>query len=136
MTNAASGLSTTASSRVSTLTPRQRMSSFVHFVTQLMSTVQSRASRARNSSHVHVTGDSTRPSIDRDQRSSGVRGVGPAERTGKSRVRYWPVGVRDRASPPAAPSSRRPTNPRVTNRSVKAGTPHVGKVPQPKRAGN
>ena len=38
-----SASSSTRSSSVSTLTPRQRMSSFVHFVTQLMSTVHSRA---------------------------------------------------------------------------------------------
>src|SRR5439155_13111302 len=42
----------------------------------------------------------------------------PAERTGKSRVRYWPGGVRDRRSPASSPVPRRPTKPRVTNRSV------------------
>ena len=79
------------------------MSSFVHFVTQLMSTVQSRAGRARNSSQVQLTGSRTRPSIENDQRSSGVRGVGPADRTGKSVVRYWPGGIREAMSSPSTP---------------------------------
>src|SRR5207253_6723511 len=99
ITKAADGWSSTASSSVSTLTPRQRMSRWVHFVTQLMSTTQSRAGRAVSSSHDHRTGAVTRPSIVSDHRSSGVRGVGPADRTGKSRVRYCPGGVLDRASP-------------------------------------
>ena len=41
--------------------------------------------------------------------SSGVCGVGPAERTGKSSVRYWPGGMR----PPSSSASRRPWKPRV-----------------------
>ena len=64
------------------------MSSFVHFVTQLMSTVHSRVGSARKASHVQRTGSRTRPSMENDQLSSGVRGVGPADSTGKSLVRY------------------------------------------------
>src|SRR6266511_3340582 len=48
------------------------------------------------------------------QRSSGVRGVGPAESTGKSRVRYWPGGTRFATSD----SRRLPTNPREMKRSA------------------
>src|SRR5437867_5705025 len=123
MANAALGSRSAPSSRVSTLTPFQSMSRWVHFVTQLMSTTHSRAWSARSCSHDHSTGCRTRPSMRSDQRSSGVRGVGPADRTGKSFVTYCPGGVRRRRSseeipPPSAPASRRPTNPRVTNRSV------------------
>src|SRR5262245_60453628 len=99
------------------LTPRQRMSSLVHLVTQLMSTTQSRAGNAMNVSHDHRAGSRTRPSIENDQRSSDVRGVGPADRTGKSVVRYWPGGIRSETLPGPA-GARRPTNPRVTNCSV------------------
>src|SRR5439155_9528384 len=116
MTKAAAGSRSTRSKSVSRLTPLQRMSSFAHLVTQLISTVQSRGPSAWNAAQSQLMGSRTRPSIENDQRSSGMRGVGPAERTGKSLVRYWPGGTR-----PAAPVSgvdRRPTKPRVTNRSV------------------
>src|SRR5439155_27002089 len=46
ITKAADGSSSTFSNEVSTLTPRQFMSTLVHFVTQLMSTVHSRAEMA------------------------------------------------------------------------------------------
>ena len=49
---------------------------------------------ARNSSHDHDTGLSTRPVMEKVHSSSGVYGVGPAERTGKSSTRYWPGGMR------------------------------------------
>src|SRR5438093_6462817 len=61
--NPAFGSSSTCSSRLSTLTPSQRVSSFVHFVTQLMSTVHERRGRAWNCVHVQVTGSRTRPSM-------------------------------------------------------------------------
>src|SRR5689334_11267680 len=99
MTYAADGSSEIDSNSASSETPRQRMSSLVHFVTQLMSTVQSRAGRAVNASQVQRTGSRTRPSIEKAQVARSTRGVGPAESTGKSVVRYWPGGVRDRASP-------------------------------------
>src|SRR5438477_12044733 len=42
------------------------------------------------------------------QSASDARGVGPADRTGKSRVSYWPGGRRLAA----APTGRRPLKPR------------------------
>ena len=42
------------------------------------------------------------------QSASGVRGVGPAERTGKSWVTYWPGGTR----PSVSGSCLRPKKPR------------------------
>jgi hypothetical protein len=53
-----------------------------------MSTVKVCAGSARNSSHDQETGSSTAPWMVRLHSSSGVCGVGPAERTGKSGVRY------------------------------------------------
>jgi hypothetical protein len=41
----------------------------------------------------------------------GTVGVGPAESTGKSRIRYWPGGMRLATSG----STRRPRNPREKN---------------------
>jgi hypothetical protein len=78
----------TPSSRVSTLTPVQDVPSFDHFVTQWMSTVTSSLGSARKSSHVHDTTSSTSPRIVNVQSSSDVRGVGPADSTGKSLVTY------------------------------------------------
>src|SRR5438445_13333539 len=54
----------------------------------------------RNSSQVQFFSLSTSPVIENVQSVSGVRGVGPAERTGKSLTRYWPGGRR-----PACPWS-------------------------------
>ena len=48
--------------------------------------------------------------MENDQRSSGVRGVGPAESTGKSVVRYWPGGIRDATSDCPAPCCAAPTD--------------------------
>src|ERR1700687_4681014 len=73
-----------------------------------MSTVKVWLGSLRNASQPHVTGDFTRPSIVNDHRSSGVCGVGPAERTGKSVTRYWPGGRRSSTSA----GRRRPRNPR------------------------
>src|ERR1700741_2630807 len=93
---------------VSIATPSQFVSNFDHLVTQWMSLVIFSRGSATNSSHVQR---SDWPSVLRTVRShtdSGVRGVGPAESTGKSRVSYWPGGRRA-----AAPSGwRRPRNPR------------------------
>jgi hypothetical protein len=98
----------TSCSSVSTETPRQLVSSFDHFVTQWMSTVGVSWGRARNSFHVHVRPASTAPSIVNVHSASGVCGVGPADSTGKSRVRYCPGGMRA-----ASPGSRlRPVKPR------------------------
>src|SRR5919112_3585470 len=82
----------TPSSRVSTDTPSQRVPSFDHLATQWMSRVTSSDGSALNSSHVHLFGSSTSPTTEKSHSSSGVRGVGPAERTGKPSTRYWPGG--------------------------------------------
>ena len=95
------------SSSVSTRTPCHTVSSFDHLVTQWMSRVTSSAGSARNSSHVQRRGSSTSPAIVKSHRSSGVCGVGPADKTGKSLVTYCPGGRR-----PAGAFSRRPRNPR------------------------
>src|ERR1700726_4710766 len=73
-----------------------------------MSTVNVSEGRATNSLHGQETGSPTAPSTVKLHSSSGVRGVGPAESTGKSSTTYWPGGTR------AGPTSRRgrPRNPR------------------------
>src|SRR5215469_2229417 len=48
----------------------------------------------RKSSQVHCFGAATSPVIENVQSASAVLGVGPADKTGKSRVRYWPGGRR------------------------------------------
>src|SRR3712207_3794662 len=45
-----------------------------------------------NSSQVHLLGSSISPTMEKSHSSSGVRGVGPAERTGKPSSKYWPGG--------------------------------------------
>src|SRR6266568_1423804 len=95
------------SSSVSTRTPCHAVSSFDHFVTQWMSAVISSVGSARNSSQVQRRGSSTSPATVKSHRSNGVCGVGPADRTGKSLVRYWPGGSR-----PGGASPRRPRKPR------------------------
>src|SRR3954453_4203054 len=57
-----------------------------------MSVVISSLGSARNSSNVQRLGSSTWPTIEKSHSSRGVRGVGPAERTGKPSTRYWPGG--------------------------------------------
>jgi hypothetical protein len=76
-------------------TPVHVVSSFDHLVTQWMSTVNVSCGSARNFSHDHRRVSSTAPSISSDHSSSGVRGVGPADSTGKSGVRYCPGGIRE-----------------------------------------
>src|SRR5258708_15317500 len=96
------------SSRVSTDTLLHFVSSFDHLVTQWMSTVISSCGSAWNCSHVQLRGWSISPSMVSIQRSSGMRGVGPAESTGKSLTTCWPGGTRA-----ALTSVRRlPLNPR------------------------
>src|SRR5919112_4226067 len=82
----------TSSSRVSTETPSQLVPSFDHLVTQWMSLVVSSEGSCLTSSHVQRLGSSTSPTIEKSHSSSGVCGVGPAERTGKPSTRYWPGG--------------------------------------------
>src|SRR5690349_21919078 len=73
-----------------------------------MSLVSFSVGRARNSSHVQLFG-SRPPVMENDQRASGVCGVGPADRTGKSLVTYCPGGTRS-----AGAASRLRWNPRET----------------------
>src|SRR5262249_28992765 len=87
-------LVSTPSSSVSTETPVQVVSSFDHLVTQWMSTVTVSVGRVRNSSQLHERSRSTAPLIVKLQAPSEWYGVGPAESTGKSSVRYWPGGTR------------------------------------------
>src|SRR3954471_1051242 len=97
----------TPSSRVSSDTPVHVVSSFDHFVTQWMSAVSVSDGSARNSSHGHDTGSPTAPLIVKLHSSSGVRGVGPAESTGKSLTTYCPGGTRAEST-----CGRRPRKPR------------------------
>src|SRR3954453_7277076 len=87
--------------------PVQVLSSLDHLVTQWMSTVTVSRGSARNSSHDHDTGCSTAPLIVRLHSGSGVCGVGPGDRPGKSRVTYCPGGTRAGST-----SARRPRKPR------------------------
>src|SRR5919206_4115688 len=102
----------TPSSNVSTDTPSHLVPSFDHLVTQWMSLVISSEGSLMNSSHVQRLGSSTSPTIEKSHSSSGVWGVGPAERTGKPSTRYWPGGSA------ASWLLRRPPNPRDTNPSL------------------
>src|SRR5215210_9249545 len=57
-----------------------------------MSLVISSEGSPLNSSHVHLLGSSTSPTTEKSHSSRGVRGVGPAESTGKPSSRYCPGG--------------------------------------------
>src|SRR5262249_40655852 len=95
--------------RVSSVTPFQRVSSLDHLVTQWMSTVTSVAGSAWKAAQVQRPSsrraESSRTS---DHVSGATRGVGPADRTGKSLVTYCPGGIR-----PGSPPRRLPRKPRV-----------------------
>src|ERR1051326_3775258 len=101
----------TPSINVSTDTPFQAVSSLVHLVTQWMSTVMLSAGRALNCSHVQVFGWSISPLMVNVHFARSTRGVGPADRTGKSFTVRWPGGTRELLSP----APRRPLNPRDMN---------------------
>src|ERR1700722_3340447 len=75
-----------------------------------MSTVTSSLGRSRNSAQLHVRCRPGRP-MEKLHPSRGVCGVGPADRTGKSLVTYWPGGTRPAFS---AESWRLRWNPRET----------------------
>jgi hypothetical protein len=62
-----------------------------------MSTVTVSLGSAWNSVQVQLAGDWP-PSIENVQLVSAVCGVGPADRTGKSLVTYWPGGTRPAGS--------------------------------------
>src|SRR2546422_2815448 len=103
-----------AASSESIDTPSHFVSSLDHFVTQWMSVVTDSCGSASNSSHVQRATGPSIPRSTKSQVTSAVRGVGPAESTGKSRVSYWPGGSRAAV----APGCRRPRNPREMNGSV------------------
>ncbi len=85
--------SSAALSKVSTEIPSHVVSNFDHLVTQWMSTVGVSCGSARSSFHDHRIDRSPLVTVN-SHLSSGVRGVGPADSTGKSRVSYWPGGSR------------------------------------------
>src|SRR5579859_472908 len=110
-----------------------------------MSTLTSSAASSWNSGQVQDFSTSPSLVIENDQRSSRVRGVGPADSTGKSSVRYCPGGTRPstpaddgrrRRKPRdiglvtapcygATPSSRRETS-RLDKPGKVADCPHMG----------
>src|SRR5438309_10533115 len=83
-----------SASRVSMETPSHSVPNLDHFVTQWMSAVIVDLGRAWNSSQLHRTDLPFVPRSVRSHLESAVRGVRPAESTGKSRVSYWPGGRR------------------------------------------
>src|SRR5215472_10328710 len=91
---------------VSTETPSQDVPSFDHRVTQCRSTAKVSVGKSRNDSQSHLRRTFVPSSITNSQRSSDTRGVGPADKTGKSVVRYCPGGSFTSAA------VRRPENPR------------------------
>src|ERR671927_190229 len=104
----------TPSSNVSMETPSHLLPSFDHLVTQWMSFVISSEGSCLNSSQVHLLGSSISPTTAKSHSSRGVRGVGPAESTGKPSSRYWPGGRL--SSPPIC--LRRPLKPLEKNPSA------------------
>src|ERR1700738_3697571 len=92
----------TLASNVSSATPCHVVSSLDHLVTQWMSTVDVSTPSATNCGHDHRCTSPVSVVIVNSQSVSLTLGVGPADRTGKSLVRYWPGG--GRAAPrPGAP---------------------------------
>src|SRR5260221_4366042 len=105
----------TPSSRASIETPSQTVSNLLHLVTQWMSLVTVSRGSLRNSSQVQRFGSSTSPVIENAHSLSAVRGVGPADRMGKSRTWYWPGGRR----PSWDLSRSRPTKPQKKKLTVR-----------------
>src|SRR5215470_8004235 len=87
-------------------TPSQDVPSFDHRVTQCRSTVKVSVGKSRNDFQSHLRRTFEPSSITNSQRSSGTCGVGPADKTGKSAVRYCPGGSFTSAA------LRRPEKPR------------------------
>src|SRR5215469_12592321 len=77
---------------VSRDTPSQCVPIFDHLVTQCRSTVIFSVGSSRNDFQFHRRKTFLPSSIVNSHFSSGVCGVGPADRTGKSVVRYCPGG--------------------------------------------
>src|ERR1700674_2141026 len=99
------------SKMVSSDTPVHEVSSLDHLVTQWISTVTVSLGSFRNSSQVHRLGSSNSPTIENVHSATGTRGVGPADRTGKSLTTCWPGGTRELLDG----SARLPRNPREMN---------------------
>src|SRR6266849_5322082 len=76
-----------------------------------MSLVTCSVGSLRNSSHDQLRGLSISPSMTKLHSATGIRGVGPADNTGKSLTRYCPGGKRELL----AVSRRLPRNPRDMN---------------------
>src|SRR6266446_10263512 len=76
-----------------------------------MSLVTCSVGSLRNSSHDQLRGLSISPSMTKLHSACGMRGVGPADNTGKSLTRYCPGGRRELL----AVSRRLPRNPRDMN---------------------
>src|SRR5260370_21999812 len=95
-------------SSVSRETPSQTVPSFDQRVTQWRSTVVVSLGSSRNDFQSHFRKSWFPSLIVNSQRSSGTCGVGPADKTGKSVVRYCPGGI------VALSALRRPENPRET----------------------
>src|SRR5262249_48192560 len=91
---------------VSRETPSQTVPSFDHRVTQCMSTVMVSAGNSRKDFQFHRRKMSVPSLIVNSHRSRDTCGVGPADRTGKSVVRYCPGGSFTSAA------LRRPKKPR------------------------
>src|SRR5438067_896551 len=77
---------------VSRGTPSQCVPSFDHRVTQCRSTVTFSVGSSRNDFQFHCRKTFVPSSTVNSHFSSGMCGVGPAERTGKAVVRYCPGG--------------------------------------------
>src|SRR5258708_37229397 len=86
----------------------QDVPSFDHRVTQCKSAVMVSVGKSRNDFQSHFRRTLVPSSITNSQRSSATCGVGPADRTGKSVVRYCPGGSF------ASAELRRPVKPRET----------------------
>src|SRR5262244_338744 len=91
---------------VSSETPSQDVPSFDHRVTQCKSAVMVSAGKSRNDFQSHRRKTSVPSSIVNSHSSSEMCGVGPADKTGKSVVRYCPGGSFTSAA------RRRPEKPR------------------------
>src|SRR5678815_295253 len=116
---------------MSTETPSQDVPSFDHRVTQCKSTVKLSVGKLRNDFQSHRRKTLVPSVIVNSHWSSDTRGVGPADKTGKSVVRYCPGGSFTSASlrRPEKPLemraiailSREQTMPGKCNRRVRAG---------------
>src|SRR5215213_11428801 len=108
-------------------TPSHLIPSFDHLVTQCMSFVISSEGSPLNSSQVHLLGSSISPTMEKSHSSRGVRGVGPAESTGKPSSRYCPggswVSCSVRLRRPKKPLEKNPS-PIVFTSSLSCPYPH------------